>query len=104
MVYINHMINGKRYTSAYYHLASYNVKVGDVVNYNTVIGKMGGNPAYETWDRCSTGSHVHFSLSTGNWGTTYKSYSGFIARNFNPRNVVNMPALGKTFNSRTRKY
>ena len=104
MVYINHIINGKKYTTAYYHLASINVNVGQNVTYQTVIGAQGGNPSIETWDHCSTGSHVHFSVSTGNWGNEYKSYSGYIARNINPRKVVNAPALGGSFTNRSTKF
>ena len=104
MVYINHYVNGKRYTSGYYHLAQINVRVGQAVTYNTVIGLSGGDPRYETWDRCSTGAHVHFTTSTGNWGTTYQSYSGFISKQINPRTIVNIPALGVSFTSRNRKY
>jgi murein DD-endopeptidase MepM/ murein hydrolase activator NlpD len=104
MVYINHIVNGKKYTSGYYHLATIKVKVGQAVTYNTVIGLSGGDPRYETWDRCSTGAHVHFTTSTGNWGTTYKSYSGFISKQVNPRSIVNIPVLGSSFTSRTRKY
>ena len=104
MVYINHIINGKKYTSGYYHLAQINVRVGQAVTYNSVIGLSGGDPRYETWDGCSTGPHVHFTTSTGNWGTTYKSYSGFISKQVNPRSIVNIPALGVSFTSRQRKY
>lgn len=103
MVYINHIVNGKKYTSGYYHLASVNVKVGQNVTYNTQIGQQGGS-SKEYWDRCSTGTHVHFSMATGNWGSTYKNYSGFISHNVNPRNVVNIPALGSSFTSRWIKY
>lgn len=104
MVYINHLVNGKKYTTGYYHLADIKVKVGQTVSSTTVIGHVGGSPKYETWDHCSTGSHNHFTISTGNWGTTYKSYSGFISKQINPRKVVNFPALGKSFTSRDRKY
>lgn len=104
MVYINHIINGKKYTTAYYHLGSVKVKVGQTVTYETQIGTQGGTPSIETWDHCSTGSHTHFSVSTGNWGNDYNSYSGFISRNINPRSVVNAPALGKSFSGRSTKY
>ena len=104
MVYINHLVNGKKYTSGYYHLAQINVRVGQAVTYNTVIGLSGGDPRYETWDGCSTGAHVHFTTSTGNWGTQYKNYSGFISKQINPRSIVNIPALGTSFTSRQRKY
>lgn len=103
MVYINHIINGKKYTSAYYHLASVKVKVGQNVTYETQIGTQGGSKK-EYWDRCSSGSHLHFGMASGNWGSTFKSYSGFISHIINPRKVVNLPALGSSFSSRWKKY
>lgn len=103
MVYINHVINGKKYTTAYFHLATVTVKVGQSVTYDTQIGTMGGTSA-EYWDRCSTGSHLHFSVATGNWGSTYNSYSGHISKNINPRTVLNAPVLGKQFTNRSTKY
>lgn len=102
MVYINHVINGKKYTTGYYHMGTVNVSVGQNVTYQTVIGTQGGNPRIEYWDRCSTGSHLHFTVSTGNWGNDYSTYSGFISRNFNPRKVLKLPALGSSFSGRTR--
>lgn len=103
MVYINHIINGKKYSTAYYHLATVNVSVGQNVTHQTVIGTRGGTSA-EYWDGCSTGSHLHFSVSTGNWGSDYNSYKGYISRNINPRKVVNAPALGVRFDNRYKKY
>lgn len=103
MVYINHNINGKKYTTAYFHMASVTVRVGQNVTYETQIGTMGGTSA-EYWDHCSTGSHLHFSVATGNWGDTYYSYSGHISKNINPRTVMNIPVLGKSFSSRTTRY
>ena len=103
-VYIAHTVNGKKYTSGYMHLASIKVKVGDVVTSDTVIGKSGGVPSIETWDHCSTGGHVHLQMATGHYMIDYLSWSGYSSRTFNPRNVVNAPALGKSFTSRTRKY
>lgn len=103
MVYINHNINGKKYTTGYYHLAYISVSVGQNVTQNTKIGARGGSKA-EYWDGCSTGAHLHFTVSTGNWGNDYNRYSGFISRNIDPRKVVNIPALGKSFNNRYTKY
>ncbi len=100
MVYINHYVNGKKYTTGYYHLGSIKVHVGQTVTYQTPIGTQGGKPSIETWDHCSTGSHTHFTVSTGNWGNDFNSYSGFIARNINPRKVVKAPALGGSFSRR----
>ena len=104
MIYINHKINGKKYTTGYYHLANIKVSVGQTVTYQTKIANQGGSPRIETWDHCSTGSHLHFTVSTGNWGNDFNSYSGFISRNINPRKVVNVPKLGASFSGRTRKY
>jgi Membrane-bound metallopeptidase len=104
MVYIAHTVNNKNYTSSYYHLASIKVKTGDIVTYNSVIGTVGGNPSIETWDRCSTGSHVHLQLATGHYMSDYFTYSGFVSKTFNPRNVLNAPPLGGTVTNRTTKY
>ncbi len=104
MLYLHHNINGVRYTTAYYHLASINVKVGDVVTTNTVIGRVGGNPSYETWDKCSTGTHLHIQIATTNIEQGTGFYTKFTSRSFDPRRVLNIPALGVWFNNRTTKY
>jgi len=104
MVWIAHNINGTKYTTAYYHLSSINVSVGQAVTYNTVIGYSGGNPRIETWDKCTTGAHLHFQLATGAYMIDYKTYSAFQARSINPRNVVNIPDYRVYFSSRDRKY
>ncbi len=94
IVTINHIIKGKQYRSVYMHLASINVKIGQVVDITTVIGKSGGG-GYTLrrnggWDTCSTGAHLHFTIREG--------WSG--RNSVNPRNFVNFPAKGKSFNSR----
>ena len=104
MVYIQHIVNGQRYTSGYFHLAYVNVKVGEQVTYNTVIGGVGGNPNYEWWDRCSTGTHLHLQLAYGLYLEDYSYYYGFEAKSFNPRIVLNIPAEGQWFSNRTTKY
>lgn len=90
-VFISHNINGVTYTTHYAHLYSYNVQVGDVVTTNTVIGIMGGIPSETTWDSCSTGQHLHFSIARGLYLNEYKSWSTFIANQVNPRNYINLP-------------
>ena len=106
MLYIAHNINGAKYTSAYYHLASANVKVGDTVTYNTVIGYSGGSPSIEYWDKCTTGPHLHLQIATGAYlmDSGYIYYSQFQSRSINPRNIINIPGYGVYFNSRDRKY
>lgn len=103
-VYIHHSINGKAYTTGYLHLASINVRVGDVVTTNTVIATVGGNPNIETWDSCSTGTHLHIQISTTNIPAGLYYYSRFSAKSFNPREVLNLPALGGWYYDRTSRY
>lgn len=98
MVWIVHSVNGQKYTSAYYHLKSYNVKVGDSVSHNDVIGLSGGiarGNSYNTYDSCTTGPHLHLQLATG-WydpnslfSESYSSYSTFDSKSFNPVSVIN---------------
>lgn len=105
-VFIQHNINGVTYTTHYAHLLSINVKKGDVVSTNTIIGYMGGIPSVTTWDECSTGQHLHFAIAKGihpssntNW------WSAYIASQLNPRNYVNFPSgLYNRFNDRLIKY
>lgn len=103
MVYIGHRVNGKTYTSAYFHLADpILVHEGQVVTYNTQIGYSGGVHSIEWWDSlsCSTGAHLHFQIATGIYMEDYFWYSNFRAKSFNPRYVINFPATDEWFNSR----
>ena len=100
MVYIVHNSGGTTYTSGYFHLASINVSVGQSVTPNTVIGQSGGVPSIETWDRCSTGAHLHLQLGTGAYMSDYFFYSNYVARKFDPRRLINFPAMGSYFQGR----
>lgn len=103
MVYIAHKVNGKTYTSAYFHLAEpILVKVGQYVTHNTQIGTSGGVHSIEWWDsiKCSTGAHLHFQIATGLYMTDYFWYSDFRSRSFNPRQVINFPATDVSFSGR----
>ena len=104
MVYIHHNVNGTLYTTGYFHLSHINVKVGDTVTTDTVIGGVGGNTSYETWDACSTGTHLHIQFAYGNTPAGLGFYTKFTAKHFNPRNVLNLPSEGSWFNDRTTKY
>ncbi len=103
MVYIYHTVNGVQYTSTYMHLLSINVKVGDMVTSETVIGKVGGGASTKSYDKCSTGAHLHLSLAKGWYGKTYLSYSTWVSNLLDPglEKYVNIPAKGKYFYSRT---
>ena len=85
MVYIYHVVNGVEYTTAYMHLLSYNVKIGDKVTTDTVIGYMGGGASTQVYDDCTTGAHLHFGVASGNRA------SGFNAYSFNARNILSFP-------------
>lgn len=103
MVYISHAVNGKTYTSGYFHLADpILVHEGQIVTYNTQIGYSGGVHSIEWWDsiQCSTGAHLHFQIATGIYTKDYFWYSDFRSRSFNPRYVINFPATDVWFSGR----
>ncbi len=67
-VYVQVNVDNTRYTTYYYHLLSINVKVGDVVTQNTVIGTVGGGSTSTSrggYDACTTGAHLHFGVAEG---------------------------------------
>lgn len=71
-VYVNVIVNGKQYTTYYYHLLQINVKAGQVVDQNTVIGTVGGyttSTAHGGYDSCTTGAHLHYGVANG-WITS----------------------------------
>ena len=100
MVYIGHYTGSGTYTSGYFHLASVNVSVGQVVTPDTVIGYSGGVPYIETWDRCSTGAHLHLQFGTGIFMSDYFYYSNYVARKFDARQLINFPPMGSYFSGR----
>ena len=104
MLFVNHNVGGVYYTTGYYHLKSVNVKIGDYVDQNTVIGIMGGDSSTWSYDRCSTGRHLHFAVATGLYMKEYLSWSTYQAHNLNPVTVVNFPAYGVWFSNRVTKY
>lgn len=65
---------------------------------------MGGDPSVETWDKCSTGRHLHFATAYGLYLTDYTSWNTYIAKSVNPRTLVNFPQRGTRFTNRTTKY
>ena len=75
MLYIDVLVNGKAYTTYYYHLLSFNVNIGDSVTQNTIIGYVGGgrqtSASYGGYDTCTTGAHLHFGVANG----FYNGYS-----------------------------
>lgn len=99
-VYVYHTINGVRYTSSYWHLLSINVKIGDKVDVNTVVGTVGGGSKTRSWDSCSTGPHLHYMIAKGWYGETYTTYSKFLANTLDPKEILKLPNKGTYWNRR----
>ena len=97
MIYVQHSVNGKKYTTVYMHLKSFNVDVGDTVFLATVIAYSGGGVSTMGYDRCTTGAHLHISVSKG----YYTSYANYVANLINPPGY---PGKGAYFNSRTQWF
>ena len=91
-LYIHHIINGVEYTTGYFHLASFNVNVGDVVTEDTVVAYVGGDSSTWYYDTCTTGAHLHFALSKG-WylGDGYSSYSRWVSDLVDPASYIYFP-------------
>lgn len=104
MLFIHHNINGTYYTVTYMHLYKVKVKVGDYVDQNTKVAVTGGYKTLTPWDSCSTGRHLHFSVTRGLYLKDYTSWSTWTSKLINPRNVVNFPRQGVWVSNRTKKY
>ncbi len=95
MVYIQHIVNGKKYTSTYMHLLKIKVKIGQAVTTETVIGLSGGSSTGTRkggYDRCTTGGHLHLSLATGWYEKDYFGYSKWRSHLINPKKTLNLPS------------
>lgn len=94
-LYIHHVINGVKYTTAYLHLIEFNVDVGDVVDESTIIAYSGGGATSSSnggYDRCTTGSHLHFSIGNGFYlGGGYTSYYTWLSNTRNPKEYIYFP-------------
>ena len=99
MVYIWVYVKGVPYTVVYMHLLNVYVSVGDTVDTSTVIGTVGGGAGTKSYDKCSTGAHLHYGVSKNNHYLKSKSetYSKFTANMIDP---PNFPSYGSWFYSR----
>ena len=73
-VYINVVVGGVQYTTYYYHLLEFgDIKVGDIVTQDTIIGYVGGGRStsslYGGYDSCTSGTHLHFGVQKG-WSSS----------------------------------
>ena len=94
--YILVTVNGVKYTLEYAHMLTINVRAGQTVTTDTVIGTVGG---YSTsthysrsgYDSCAYGAHLHFGVAKGWYTVDYNKWSSFIANNVNP---PGFPSIG----------
>jgi len=77
IVYIYHYVNGRKYTSEFGHLRSINVSVGQQVTPYTIIGTVGGDSSTWYYDKCTTGTHLHYSIAYGYYLKDYYKWSTF---------------------------
>lgn len=98
MLYIVHLVNGTKYTSAYFHLKSIIVDEGQGIKKGQLVGYSGGvkkGVSYNNYDGCTTGPHLHLQTAYGYYDPYsmfsggYISWSKFNSKSFNPRNIIN---------------
>ena len=81
IVYIHHQVGGKAYTSEFGHLRSYAVSPGQKVVKGQIIGYVGGDSSTWYYDKCTSGTHLHYSIAYGYYlgagANGYKSWSTF---------------------------
>lgn len=99
MVYVWVYVKGVPYTIVFMHLLEIKVSVGDAVTTDTVIGTVGGGKGTKSYDKCSTGAHLHYGVSKNNHYLKSKSetYSKFTANMIDP---PGFPSNGSWFYSR----
>lgn len=95
-VVIHHNINGQYYSSMYMHMARIDVRKGDIVSKDTIIGRMGNTGS-------STATHLHLTMFACLYLSDSKcKYSGSTV---NPRNYINFPSgLYRDFTNRNTYY
>lgn len=99
-VYVNAVVNGKEYVVVYLHLLRIDVQVGQQVTTQTILGKSGGGSTAKKnggYDECTTGAHLHVSVSKG----FYTSDAKYRANLMRP---PGFPKKGGWFYSRTQWF
>lgn len=104
-VYVHVYVKGVAYTTYYFHLLTINVKVGDKVTTDTMIGTVGGGKQTRSYDSCSTGAHLHFGVAKGFYlgggKEGYSSYSTLVSKSMSP---PGFGPKGWKFVNRTQYY
>lgn len=100
MLYITVTVGGVKYTTYYYHLLKINVKVGQIVTQNTVIGTVGGGSTAKKnggYDGCTTGAHLHFGVAKGWYSGSIPTSKVIVPPGFNNK-------VGYSWSTRTAYY
>jgi len=79
IIYMHAVVDGQKYTIEFAHLRSIKVKIGEVVKKGQVIATQGGDSSTWYYDSCTTGTHLHYSISYGYYFTnaTWNGFSTF---------------------------
>lgn len=99
-VYINAIVKGQKYVVVYLHLLRIDVKLGQAVTTQTQVGLSGGTSTAKKnggYDRCTTGGHLHVSVSKGFYINDTKYRANLI-------NPPGFPSKGGWFYSRTQWF
>lgn len=98
-VVIQHKIGNTYYASRYMHLSKIYVTENQTVSQNDIIGAVGGG---ESYDRCSTGPHLDFSIALGIYGQDFYLFRQ--PSTVNPFTLINFPSEGEYYTSRYLRY
>lgn len=75
-IYMHFNVAGKAYTGEFAHLTAIYVKPGQKVTKGTVIGTVGGDSSTWYYDKCTSGTHLHYSIAYGYYlGSGVNGYS-----------------------------
>lgn len=79
IIYMHAVVNGQKYTVELAHLRSIKVNIGDIVQKGQIIATQGGDSSTWYYDSCTTGTHMHYSISYGYYFTnaTWNGFSTF---------------------------
>lgn len=81
IIYMHSLVDGKKYTLCFAHLRSINVKIGQTVRKGDVIGTVGGDSTTWYYDKCTSGTHLHYAISNGYYfsNATWSGVNTFVA-------------------------
>ena len=97
---MHHNVGGQAYTTEYAHLTSIYVKKGQKVKKGEVIGTVGGDSSTYWYDGCTRGTHLHYSVAYGYYGSDGKDgYRYWSTFTYNTR-ATNVQSISNFKNTR----